>query len=55
MSCLHLSEVDDDTDGDVHAADAVDFNLADDEAAGVDDAVDDVVDDDKEADHAPQL
>ena len=49
-SSLRLCEVDDDVDGDVDAADAADFDVADDQAAGVDDAVDDVVDDDKEAD-----
>ena len=45
MSCLRLCE--DDADCDVDAADS---NVADDQAAGVDDAVDDVVDDEKEAD-----
>ena len=48
MSCLCLCETDD--DGDVDAAEAAVFIVADDEAAGVDDAVNDVVDDDKEAD-----
>ena len=47
MSCLRLYEVDDDAYGDV---DAADFNVADDQAAGVGDAVDDVLDDDKDAD-----
>ena len=46
---MRLCEVDDDADSDVGAADAADFDVADLQAAGVDDAVDDVVDDDKEA------
>ena len=49
MPCLRLCEVDDHVDGALDAADGADFDVADDQAAGVDDAVDDVVDDDKEA------
>ena len=48
MPCLCLGEVDDHADGALGAADGADFDVADDQAAGVDDAVDDVVDDDKE-------
>ncbi len=50
MPCLCLCEVHDHADGALDAADSADFDVADDQAAGVDDAVDDVVDDDKEAD-----
>ena len=52
MSCLRLCEVDDDdndVDGDVDAAGDADFDVAGDQAVGVDVAVDDVFDDDKEA------
>ena len=45
-----LLTVDDHADGALDAADGAVFDVADDQAAGVDDAVDDAVDDDKEAD-----
>ena len=46
---LRLCELDGRTDGAFDGADGADFDAVDDEAAGIDDAVDDVVDDDKEA------
>ena len=47
---LRLCEADDHADGALHAADCADFEAADDQAAGGDDAVDDVDDDGKKAD-----
>ena len=50
MPCLRLCEVDDHADGALDAADGADFDVADDPAAGVDDAVADVAVDRNDAD-----
>ena len=50
MPCLRLCEVDDHSGGALDAAHGADFDVADDQAAGVDDAVADVAVDGNDAD-----